>query len=199
MPRLKDSTKLARREQIAEAALRRFSRDGFANTSMADIIAESGLSAGSIYSHFASKAELVQFVAATVLDSRFAALAGSPGGQRRVVRPSEILEAFSSAIDRERAQLLLQVWAEIPRNDEMADLAEAQVNRLRELLRAALEPWESTNRTGGNAHLAEWFADVVLASIQGLIVRVAIDPAINRTALLNELGKSLDHTAAPGD
>ncbi len=43
--------------------MRCFARNGFAGTSMADIISEADSSAGSVYSNFASKAERVRFAA----------------------------------------------------------------------------------------------------------------------------------------
>ena len=54
MPKVTDEYRIAKREEIADAALRAFRRKGFQGASMADIIAESGLSAGAIYGHFAS-------------------------------------------------------------------------------------------------------------------------------------------------
>jgi AcrR family transcriptional regulator len=47
-----------RRAQIIEAALACFMRKGFNNTTMDDIVAESGLSKGSLYWYFESKDEL---------------------------------------------------------------------------------------------------------------------------------------------
>jgi len=74
MPRLTEARQQSRREQIVQAPLRCFARRGLADTSMADIIAEAGLSAGSIYSHFSSKSELLRFVVSDVLESRFTTL-----------------------------------------------------------------------------------------------------------------------------
>ena len=47
-----------RRAQIIEAALACFKRKGFNNTTMDDIVTESGLSKGSLYWYFESKDEL---------------------------------------------------------------------------------------------------------------------------------------------
>ena len=47
-----------RRAQIVRAALTCFSRKGYAKTTMDDIVAESGLSKGSLYWYFESKDEL---------------------------------------------------------------------------------------------------------------------------------------------
>ena len=59
MPRLTDATKAARRAQIIEAAVSCFLEKGYTNTSMSDIIKASGLSSGSIYSHFSGKEDIL--------------------------------------------------------------------------------------------------------------------------------------------
>lgn len=59
MPRLTDATKAARRAQIIEAAIGCFLDHGYTNTSMSDIIKASGLSSGSIYSHFSGKEDIL--------------------------------------------------------------------------------------------------------------------------------------------
>ena len=59
MPRLTDATKAARRAQIIEAAISCFLEKGYTNTSMSDIIKASGLSSGSIYSHFTGKEDIL--------------------------------------------------------------------------------------------------------------------------------------------
>lgn len=59
MPRLTEATKAARRAQIIEAAIACFIEHGYTNTSMSDIIKASGLSSGSIYSHFSGKEDIL--------------------------------------------------------------------------------------------------------------------------------------------
>ena len=63
MPKVTEEHRLAKHDEILDAALRAFSRKGFQATSMAEIIAESGMSAGAIYRYFASKADIVRGVA----------------------------------------------------------------------------------------------------------------------------------------
>ena len=63
MPRVTAEHLAARREQIMVAAETCFSRAGFHKTTMQDIIAESGLSAGAIYNYFRGKDELIESIA----------------------------------------------------------------------------------------------------------------------------------------
>ncbi|MBN1978147.1 MAG: TetR/AcrR family transcriptional regulator [Anaerolineae bacterium] len=57
-----------RRAQIIEAALTCFTRKGYVNTTMDDIVAESGLSKGAIYWYFKSKDDLFEAAANSVLE-----------------------------------------------------------------------------------------------------------------------------------
>src|SRR5215471_2489026 len=62
MPKVKPETLAARREQILRAAETCFARAGFHQTTIQDVIKQSGLSAGCIYGHFTNKEELIQAI-----------------------------------------------------------------------------------------------------------------------------------------
>jgi AcrR family transcriptional regulator len=57
-----------RRAQIIQAALACFTRQGYVNTTMDDIVAESGLSKGAIYWYFKSKDDLFKAAANAVME-----------------------------------------------------------------------------------------------------------------------------------
>src|SRR5262245_48052330 len=63
MPRVSDDHLERRRQQILDAARRCFIRKGFHLTSMQDVFAESGLSAGAVYRYFKSKNEIIHAIA----------------------------------------------------------------------------------------------------------------------------------------
>ncbi len=62
MPRVSREHVEGRRDTILQAASRCFARDGFHQTTIADIIRESGLSNGSVFLYFKSKDELLSRV-----------------------------------------------------------------------------------------------------------------------------------------
>ena len=140
MPKLTEERREWRREQILHAALRCFLRNGMERTSVADITAESGLSAGSIYSHFHNKAELVQAAAQDVIERRvttmaeFAASAHPPS-------PEQLLRHLASAIDPADARIGLQVWGQATTDRAMRDIVVAMTVRLRDAIALSCESW----------------------------------------------------------
>jgi len=63
MPRVTDAHRESRRRQILDASIDCFAREGFHRTSMSHIIAEAGVSTGTIYLYFTSKEEIVEAIA----------------------------------------------------------------------------------------------------------------------------------------
>ena len=85
MPKVKPETSLARRDEILEAAEICFARQGFHQTTIRDVIRESGLSAGCIYGHFATKEDLIQAIS-----------------ERRHARETALLLARDESMDLDR-------------------------------------------------------------------------------------------------
>jgi AcrR family transcriptional regulator len=196
MPRLTEARRRDRRDQIAAAAFRCFARAGFAGTSMADIIAESGLSAGSIYSHFESKADLIRFVATEELDRRFEEVARGVDDSDEILTPGRIAATVfrDVRLERERAQILLQIWAEVPRDPELSVMGRENIARFRGTLRDALRPWARlrAGATGDVEAMATAGADVTLAALQGSVVRIVFDPDADAAAQAAALTAALD-------
>jgi AcrR family transcriptional regulator len=167
MPRLKEATRLERRRRIAAAALECFAANGIVGTSMADIIRTSGLSSGAIYSHFDSKAELLRYVMSTMLEGRFTAVAAEPDDPAPTVTPDALLARLLAGPSADRAQtsVLVQVWGEMASDQDLARIAEENLEHLRQLLITTLEPWshqqDDTERAGDlAANTADWLIAV---------------------------------------
>ncbi len=63
MPKVSEEHLEQRRRQILDAARRCFARKGFHQSSMQDVFAASGLSAGAVYRYFKSKDDIVRAIA----------------------------------------------------------------------------------------------------------------------------------------
>ncbi|MFT4235831.1 MAG: helix-turn-helix domain-containing protein [Microbacterium sp.] len=180
MPRLTEETRRRRREQIAQAALRVYERDGFDRTTIADIIEESGLSAGAIYTHFSNKADLVKFVA----EEQFAFVGDAIPEALRT--PSEVLEVLFEQIPAKRlAPIVLQVIAVAVRGGELADLPAIQVARIRSVVSQLLNPWVSEQPADAREQLRADVTQLLVTSMQGRILGSAMDPDFNDAALLS--------------
>ncbi len=101
--------RLAAREAILGAARELIRRNGAAGTSIADVIARSGTSAGAIYHHFGSKERLVLEVGRSVMAAPLTMIMGTSDG----LSPAELFDAAFAQVsaDEGTAELLLQVWA----------------------------------------------------------------------------------------
>ena|SRR5258708_2557219 len=120
MPRLSPRTRDARRRQILGAAQRCFTRNGFQATSMQDIFAEAGLSAGSVYSHFIGKDQIITAIAEDVIDKITSTVdAALPSGEQP--SPDEALEAVLTTLQQaDIAPIAIIIWGEAIRNPALS-------------------------------------------------------------------------------
>ncbi|WP_271175376.1 TetR/AcrR family transcriptional regulator [Leifsonia poae] len=175
MPKVSDAHRESRRHEIAQAALRCFARTGFQATSMADIIAESGLSAGAIYGHYKSKDELVQLAISEVLDARFLEVAEA----RRhdpIPTPGEIIALLVRGLQSQIGDLslLVQVWGQVALNPGLRSLTDSIGGRVRAMLVDYLTEWYESSLTlprGEAADLAERYAGLYVGVVQGYVTQ----------------------------
>lgn len=193
VPRLSEASRAARRAQIAEAALTCIARNGIVGTSMADIIKESGLSSGSIYSHFDGKEDVVRFASATMLEAQTEVAAQV--GQGTVITPRELAARVAERLRTSFPRpALLQVWGEISRDPDLRTVASGVLASVRDLHTRTLTPWAATFHADEETArlLAQQATDAVLAVVQGSIVRITIDESIDPDLLLRTLTAGLD-------
>lgn len=180
MPKVTDAYREARRDEIAQAAVRCLVRKGVRDTSIADIVEESGLSTGAIYSHFTNKAELARYVVGRFLIVRIDALEAA--GLRGVVTPprgvlKEMLRAFTD--DGLPASLVIQFWGEAMVEGALHDELMRTAARLGASLTAALTPWarQSVGPQGSDlevADLAAATARTIATLVQGYVANTAV-------------------------
>lgn len=194
MPKLTEEGRQSRRLQIAEAALRCFARNGFVATSMTDIIRESGLSAGSIYSHFDSKAELVRFSALALLEDRGALLQHLSGGSPGVITPHRLLRRLvEQVLPEELGAVVLQLFAESARDRDLAAVVEEALEKVKGIVARELGPWAQTQAGNGRFEavdadaVALRMADVIMVNVHGFVLRRGLIADLDRESLLVDL------------
>ena len=138
MPRLTDATKAARRAQIIEAAISCFLEKGYTNTSMSDIIKASGLSSGSIYSHFSGKEDILISAINESLNSVKELYDTFPGG----AGPQDILEIiYTNLLVNENFTAMLRIRLESLHAPEIARATADIMPRLQGIIVKTLTPW----------------------------------------------------------
>jgi AcrR family transcriptional regulator len=110
-----------RRVQIIEAALACFNRKGYVHTTLDDIVAESGLSKGSLYWYFESKDVLFKAamtaVAANIIGEPMRLLETAGTATAKLRTAAQIMVDSCGEI-AQYFGLLLEFWSQSERNDE---------------------------------------------------------------------------------
>jgi len=195
VPKVTDEYRIAKREEIADAALRAFRRKGFQGASMADIIAESGLSAGAIYGHFASKGDIILDVATRVVGARVGdvqqLMASDP-----LPPPSHLLRVLMGGMleDLGDPTILVQLWGEAATDPALRDLAQGVFAQLQGAYRRYISLWHQrehgVSEEEGDAIGAEQVS-LFVSGAQGFIVQAALMPDFDRERYLTTLDKYL--------
>lgn len=196
MPRVTEAYRTARRDEILQAALRCFAEKGYQRTSMADIIEESGLSAGAIYGHFAGKKELFAAVAARVLEARTSDLEARRA-QGEPLTPGEVIATLLDGMRREPfSHVLVQLWAEAAVDPDIRALAQGVLARLRGAVQARIAEWAGAEpgRVDGDPDAwAARLAPVVLGLGPGFMIQRELVDDFDEAAYLAALPELLPH------
>lgn len=197
MPKVSEGHRQARREEIIAAAIRAFTAKGFSRASMADIIAESGLSAGAIYGHFSGKRELFAACAAELLGRRRGELdLAVERGQAPA--PGEALAVLLHGIIREGmdSRALVQVWAEASIDPELGVIVNEAIQMIRGALERAIRAWFATHpeqAPQGVDEAVRSLLPVLIGLGQGFILQRAIVDNFDEQAYLAGVRALLPH------
>jgi AcrR family transcriptional regulator len=197
MPRITPERREAKRAEIVGAARRCFSRDGFHQTSMPDIAAEAGVSAGAPYRYFASKEEIILAIAADAFRlvfepvGRLAAVTDAASAADLVAASLEALsiETVVDAAGREvpvdeLLRCAVQAWSELLRNDAVRARAVEGFESVRGSIADALRRGQAAGAVPLEVE-PERGARVVMGLLHGFMLqRVAFD--LTDTAGFNE-------------
>lgn len=189
MPKVSRSHKEAQRQKILEATLDCFQRLGYRGTSIADISAEAGVSAGTIYNYFSGKQQVVREVALGLLNDASEQYTSS--GAEHAPTPAAVISTILSGfVPTSLDPLLVQLNGEATVDPELADIMREIFVRVRSTLAEALAAWARANRSRIGMEPEEWGERVapLLASIApGFLLQRAIFDDFDTDAFLASL------------
>jgi AcrR family transcriptional regulator len=154
------------RERILNAAAQLFAEHGFASASMPAIAELSGITAGAIYRHFKSKAELLLEVVKRALEALPLSFERSSSEDNAAVLPEFAARITDSALTLLR-QLSVEVHAAARRDPEVRKLLAAYNERALRKIRALLEV-EQRARPRDATRAPEFTARALMVFLMGL-------------------------------
>lgn len=188
MPRLTEATKQARRAQIINAAFTCFTAKGYSNTSMSDIIKESGLSSGSIYSHFSGKGDILYATVQQRIDMITAAYR-----ELKDPSPRDIMRMiFATSAVETNFTSMLRIRLEAFTVPEVQESTNTLFTTLHDIVAQSLTPWgqqylKAKNKREPSPDELQTFvndtADALILTFQGFMVRSTLSPSTNREHL----------------
>lgn len=208
MPRITPERREAKRAEVVSAARRCFARGGFHQTSMPDIAAAAGVSAGAPYRYFASKEEIILAIAADAFRlifepmERVASAADAPSLRHLVAASLQALSAqtVTDAAGQEvpvdeLLQCVVQTWSELLRNDGLHARALEGFERVRRSIADALR----RGQAAGTVQTVdpESGARVLMALLHGFLLQRVAFGLTDTTAFNDAVQGVLDGTERP--
>ncbi|WP_328606945.1 TetR/AcrR family transcriptional regulator [Amycolatopsis sp. NBC_00345] len=177
MPRVSQQYKDDQRAEILAAARRCFVRNGFHRTSMQDVFAEAGKSAGAVYRYFPKKEDMIVGVADQnlhdVAEVLHTALARGEDGRGTGQVMAELIEAVTERHrDRQLAVMALMVWSEALRDAALAERLKAATVVMSEDVAALVRERQRAGAWTGTS--AEALAQVILSILPGFLFNLAL-------------------------
>lgn len=197
MPKVSDEYRQARRDEIVDVAIRCFLSRGFGRTSIADLVTESGLSAGAIYGNFpGGKDEIFVAAATRILHTRRSELEA----RRREdppLAPGEVMATLISGISGEQISAVLpQLWGQAAVDAEIRALVREVFLELRATVVGAIADWAAAHpdKVEGDARLwAERVGPILLSTAPGFILQKTLMPDFDAEGYLAALPTLLPH------
>jgi AcrR family transcriptional regulator len=178
IPKVSQNHLDARRQQILDAAVECFSRDGLHPTSMQDIVRQSGLSAGALYTYFKSKDEMITAIAAgrhmREREMIGAAIQDSDTAATLHILVRNFARSLLDPTEQKARRLSIQLWAEALRNPGILKIVREGTDMPRMMLSAMI--LEARERGDISKQIVpDALARVLIALFQGFALQLALD------------------------
>lgn len=173
MPRVTERYRTEQRERILVAAARCFSRRGFHVTSMDDVIAEAGLSAGAVYGYYRGKDELIEAVAGRAMELIDQVLPRVHAAPSPAVLVEQLLSTMLELADRsgfDPTRVAIQAWGEAVRNPAVRQVVQDGYRAIRAHIAEAVRGWQHDGVVAADADPDE-VAKVLFGLLPGFIVQ----------------------------
>ncbi len=186
MPKVTEAHVEARKQQILEAAIRCFGRQGFHKTTMQDICAEASLSPGALYRYFPSKEEIIEAMVAERRRQGFVRIEQA----RRLASTVEALEVLSGAFEEIKdiagCAVDVELWGEAFRNPRIAAALRSDIDAVCSafagIIRTAQERGDITPRVDPAS-----VARIMLSLFHGMVVQKSLDPDVDLDSYVQAL------------
>lgn len=205
MPKVSQAHLEARRRQILDAAVACFTREGFHQTTMQDIVAQSALSPGSIYTYFKSKEDIIEAIArernGRDHDLMMAALQHD---ETNIILSQLVRNFFQTLLTDPEEQKLrrigIQAWAEALRNPQILAIVRGGIDDTHRLFVEMVT--QAQQRCELPATLsAEAVARVMIALFLGFVLQQAWDNRVEVDSFAEVVETIIDalHASAQKD
>jgi AcrR family transcriptional regulator len=176
MPKITEAQRETRRQQILDGALTCFSRDGFHNTTTADIVRESGVSQGTLYLYFATKDDIIVALADDRHQNEALLNALAQREQDPVRGLLALIDLHGKGLNDagrvEGRRVGVQGWAEALRNPRIHDSVVDGLTSVREAIERLIERGQHTGQIRAEVE-AEALSRTLIAVFQGMVLQAA--------------------------
>jgi TetR/AcrR family transcriptional regulator, transcriptional repressor of aconitase len=181
MPRITDERRVARREQVLEAARACLQEHGLEAVSMEMIIARSGLSTGAVYGYFKGKDQIIKAMVTdgmATMGRHLAPVLTDPEPPPLPQFAGQMLRAVADFGQHEpggidRLLISLHGWSHSQADPELKTATRAAYRRLRELFAGTVRRWQAAGTFDPGADPDE-VAQLLQSIVLGFVAQRAL-------------------------
>jgi AcrR family transcriptional regulator len=174
MPKVSIEHRSAQEKRVMQAAQRCFSKKGFHRTSMDDILEESGMSAGALYTYFDGKEQIIEGIATTAVEqlSKIAKL--QKADLIKFSSFESVLNHLFNGVDQiikgGYARIAVQAWGEAQTDVNIKKIAIKQIKIIRQDMSELARHCQEAGLVDANS-AADEIGKVIFGFIPGYILQ----------------------------